>query len=157
MGHMKGISHVAYTVRDFEKSVDFYCSVLEFEKAFEIKVDEGLKEMVPDHPALAYMGKAVIAYLKAPNGDFIELFRPLPNVDLTGGGPNYDGMGYSHLSLVVDNLKEFAEVLQSKGVTLDSDISKGPDNTYTLWIKDPDGNRIELMEYTKESWQVIYG
>ncbi|MCM3600429.1 VOC family protein [Robertmurraya korlensis] len=40
------------------------------------------------------------------------------------------------------------------GITIDSDISKGPSETYQLWIQDPDGNKIEIMQYTENSLQV---
>jgi hypothetical protein len=41
------------------------------------------------------------------------------------------------------------------GIKLDKDIDLGPDGTYQLWIVDPDGNRIELMQYTEKSKQLI--
>jgi catechol 2,3-dioxygenase-like lactoylglutathione lyase family enzyme len=38
---IKGIAHVAYTVSDMEKALHFYCNQLGFQKAFEIRDDEG--------------------------------------------------------------------------------------------------------------------
>lgn len=35
------------------------------------------------------------------------------------------------------------------------DISLGIDNTWVMWMKDPDGNPFEIMEYTDKSYQVI--
>jgi hypothetical protein len=36
-----------------------------------------------------------------------------------------------------------------------SEIERGLENTYTMWMHDPDGNRFEIMEYTPESYQVV--
>ena len=156
MGHIQGISHIAYNVADLEKSVDFYCNVLEFEKAFDILVPDNIDELLPGHPVAALKGQTSLVYLKAPDGSYLELFRPLPGADISSGGPNYDRMGYVHLSIIVDDLDAFTKVLREKGIPLDSEKTLGPDHTYTLWIKDPDGNRIELMEYTRDSYQVVY-
>lgn len=37
----------------------------------------------------------------------------------------------------------------------DTDIYKGPDGTYTMLVSDPDGNKIEFMQYTSESLQLL--
>ena len=41
-----------------------------------------------------------------------------------------------------------------KGIELDTDISKGPSETYQMWLHDPDGNKFEVMQYTENSIQV---
>jgi len=46
------------------------------------------------------------------------------------------------------------EELMAAGIAIDSDILKGPSETYQLWIQDPDGNKIEIMQYTENSLQV---
>jgi catechol 2,3-dioxygenase-like lactoylglutathione lyase family enzyme len=56
---IKGIAHVAYTVSDMEKALHFYCDQLGFQKAFEIRDDEG---------------KPWINYIKVSKNQFIELF-----------------------------------------------------------------------------------
>lgn len=157
MAQVKGISHVAYYVTDLEKAVNFYRDILGFEYAFDIMIPEDIDKILPGHPVAALKGKTSLVYMKAPDGSYIELFRPLPDLDLSSAGPNFEKMGYLHLSLIVDDLNGFEAFLKEKGVTIDSPITKGPDHTYTLWIKDLDGNRIELMEYTSESLQIIHG
>jgi hypothetical protein len=44
-------------------------------------------------------------------------------------------------------------VLVRRGVAI-SQITIGMDNSKQAWIKDPDGNDIELMEYTPASFQL---
>ena len=63
-------------------------------------------------------------------------------------------IGYLHLSLEVENIQAVREELMQKGITPDSEIKMQADHTYQLWVTDPDGNRIEFMEYTSESLQI---
>ncbi|HHV11146.1 MAG TPA: VOC family protein [Clostridiales bacterium] len=153
---VKGISHIAFNVADMERSIDFYCNVLGLDKIFEIMIPENIAEIFPGNPITALAGKPGIVCLQVAPGEFIELFYPMPDTDLHSGGPNYTRIGYVHLSLVVYDIHDTSEVMRKHGVTIDTEISKGPDNTFQFWIKDPDGNRIEFMQYTDQSYQVVY-
>ena len=148
--------HLAFNVTDMDRAQHFYCDLLGLEKAFPIRLPENMAELRPDSPLAALAGKVFIQYIKLGNGSFLELFRPTPATNLESGGPNYDNIGYVHLSLVVDDLPAWEAHLKKNGVTFDSEIQMGPDHTYTMWIRDPDGNRIELMQYTPESLQVLH-
>lgn len=153
---IKGMSHVAYNVTDLDRALDFYCNGLGLEKVFDIMVPENIADIMPDSPLRVLAGKPSIVYLQIAPGAYLELFYPKPDTDLQSGGPNYDRIGYVHLSLIVGDIYEAAEILKGRGIQLDSKISLGPDHTYQVWIKDPDGNRIELMQYTESSYQVVY-
>jgi catechol 2,3-dioxygenase-like lactoylglutathione lyase family enzyme len=63
------------------------------------------------------------------------------------------GTRYRHFCLEVIGLDEFCKELRSKGVQV-SDISMGMENSRQAWIADPDGNQIELMEYTHSSLEL---
>lgn len=130
----KGITHLAFTVSNMEQALDFYCNKLGFERAFSIEDDKG---------------NPWIEYIKICNGQFIELFH---------GGKNknnisFDTIGYSHLSIEVEDIYEIAEFVTSKGITLDVQPRQGKDTNFQCWIKDPDGNRIEFMQISKTSPQ----
>lgn len=131
---IKGIAHVAYVVNDMEKSLHFYCDQLGFEKAFEIR-DDG--------------GKPWINYIKIGNGQFIELFY--------GGNiralPEQNEAGFSHLCLEVEDIHKVANSLKKADLTLDVEPKQGKDFNWQCWIKDPDGNRIELMQISPQSPQ----
>jgi len=60
MGKITNIAHIAITVKNMEKSLDFYTRVLGFKKAFSI----------PDPKT----GTPWIEYLYMGNGQFTELF-----------------------------------------------------------------------------------
>ncbi|MDF2700132.1 MAG: Glyoxalase/bleomycin resistance protein/dioxygenase [Haloplasmataceae bacterium] len=132
---IKGIAHTAYNVLNMEKSLQFYCDVLGFKKAFEISNDEG---------------KPWIVYLKIKDGLFIELFythnqviKPRPLI------------GYAHLCLEVDDIQKISNHLKEKGIHLDVDPIQGKDLNWQCWAKDPDGNPIEFMQMDPQSPQSL--
>ena len=73
--------------------------------------------------------------------------------DLAPRKPN-DNVRYGHFCLEVLGLDEAVAELRRKGVEV-ANIKVGMDNSKQAWIKDPDGNAIELMEYTPKSLQLV--
>jgi len=130
---IKRIGHLAFDVKDMEKSLRFYCDVLGFQKAFEL-----------NHPD---DGKPWIVYLKLTDFQFIELFYGGENKPAATESP----IGFSHLCLEVDSIEEIAEHMRKHGVKLDVEPLKGLDHNWQCWVKDPDGNRIEFMQLSPES------
>lgn len=92
-------------------------------------------------------------YIELADGQFIELFpakvsqKPHPSRD--------EYLGYSHFALTVDNIHEARKQLESKGIVFDTEISKGPSETYQMWTHDPDGNYLEIMQFTDKSIQIV--
>lgn len=132
---IKGIGHLALTVEDMDKSLEFYCGVLGFEKAFEINDDDG---------------NPWIVYVKVGAGQFIELFY---------GGDNKqeiltNQIGFNHLCLEVNDINEVANHIKMHGLQLDLEPKRGKDQNFQCWIKDPDGNRIEFMQLVPSSPQM---
>ena len=150
-----GLGHLAINVRDIDKSLAFYCGALGLEQVFEINMPEDIETLYPGHTATIYAGKPWITYLRVAKGEYIELFRPYPNADPDSAGPVFDNFGFVHFCLVVDDIYAMVAALKEKGVHIDSEATLGPDQTYQAWIRDPDGNRIELFQYTEESMQVV--
>lgn len=135
---IKGLAHTALNVSDMKKSIDFYCRVLGFEKAFEMARPE--------------TGEPWIVYLYAGGGQFIELFY---------GGENFTeynekNIGFSHLCFEVDDIQGIADQIEREGVELDRPVKYGVDHNYQCWVRDPDRNRIELMQVGEESPQVVF-
>ena len=127
-----GIAHVCYTVVDLEASIDFYQRKLGFSHAFDFINPEG---------------KRFGVYLHIVGRNFIELFQG--KVDRSVGG-----YSYRHCCLEVDDIKATASELRSRGVEV-TEVKMGSDNSWQAWLTDPDGNRIELHQYTQESKQNI--
>jgi len=127
-----GLAHVCYTVNDLEASIDFYQNKLGFSHAFDFVNDEGRRFGV---------------YLHIGGRNFIELFEG--KVDRS-----VKGYSYRHYCLEVDNIEDIASELRGRGVEV-TQVKMGSDNSWQAWLTDPDGNRIELHQYTRESKQNI--
>ena len=86
---------------------------------------------------------------------FIELFS-IPAAKRKRIPDPKNDLNFTHFALEVSDLRAFRDhVIHSGGAAyLDTEISKGVDNTWQMWMHDPDGNRFEVMEYTLQSYQI---
>ena len=66
-----------------------------------------------------------------------------------------DRNGFLHLCLEVDDVVSWREHLIAKGANVTTEISLGCDNAYQFWMKDPDGNEIEMMQYLPNAYQLV--
>lgn len=97
--------------------------------------------------------KVIIVYIEIAPGQFIELF---PKNEGQADYPiPHQTLGYAHYSLLVEDIEKAKVELEKRGVEIDTPISIGPSKTYKFWIHDPDGNKIEVMQYTDESYQLV--
>ena len=135
---IKGIAHTAYTVSDMEAALKFYHDAFGFERAFDIPDSEG---------------RPWIIYIHAGRDQFLELFY---------GGVNRheyrdDNVGYGHLCLETEDIHALAAHIEQAGYRLDSDPRfLESDGNWQAWVRDPDGNRIELMQMGEASLQNRY-
>ena len=65
-----------------------------------------------------------------------------------------DAYGYQHICLEVADIHAAWDAVTANGLTPDTDISLGADGAYQFWLTDPDGNRLELMEYAPGAKQL---
>jgi lactoylglutathione lyase len=95
-------------------------------------------------------------YLACGSMTFIEIFDQAGAVRQWGGKvvDLQHGSKFRHLCFEVKELEAYREMLIGKGIPV-SAITVGMDNSKQAWIKDPDDNDIELMEYTPASFQII--
>ena len=126
-----GLSHACYTVSDLDRSVAFYRDGLGLEEAFDLNI-----------PSANLKG----VYLRVGGRTFIELFQGDPQ-------PTPAGVSYKHICLEVDDIQQTVAEMRERGVEV-GEITLGGDQSYQAWITDPDGNRIELHQFTDESLQV---
>jgi catechol 2,3-dioxygenase-like lactoylglutathione lyase family enzyme len=120
--------------------VDFYVTKLGLKIAFTLDDDKGT---------------AFGWYVGCGKMTFIEIFDQAGAVRQWGGRVEalQHGNMYRHLCFEVKDLAAYRAVLIRRGVAI-SQITIGMDNSKQAWIKDPDGNDIELMEYTPASFQL---
>ncbi len=157
----ENLAHVAFNIKDMEKALQFYCDGLGLKYAYTVMYDvvygrmkdEGAPEEILKRFE-AFLGKPWHVYLEITEGQFLELFYTYGDEPLPG---NLSGKcGYQHLCLQVPDIQEAWDEVVSKGIKPTSNIRLGRDNSYQFWVADPDGNRIELMQYTEKSHQLNF-
>ncbi|MFW5774709.1 MAG: VOC family protein, partial [Chitinivibrionales bacterium] len=129
MHHTKGclmfkrIAHVCLNVQNLAHSINYY-STLGFSPVFRFTRD----------------GALFGAYLKIAEGTYIEMFE---NKDLQ----KPQNTGIAHFCLETEDIDAVIEELRTKGVDF-TEKKIGCDNTYQIWLTDPDGNQFEVHQYT---------
>jgi lactoylglutathione lyase len=82
--------------------------------------------------------------LKLPGDEVVTLEL----VHRAAGGPVDVGNGFSHLAVQVDDLSATIEALSQAGLKAGpAERPGGPDGPQTAWLTDPDGYRIELVQW----------
>ncbi|MEI8340505.1 MAG: VOC family protein [Verrucomicrobiota bacterium] len=137
---IRKLAHLCFITDDLDRMVHFYSSQLGLQVKFSFKNAEG---EIFGH------------YLGCGDSTFIEIFdRVLKHKQWGGELQQYGGGShYNHFCLEVTGLRELKTTLEQKGLKL-SEIVTGMDQSLQSWTSDPDGNPIELMEYTHRSWQI---
>ena len=151
----KSVMHVSFFTDQLDVMRDFYENKLGLKAKIvtKAKLYKGLNRGYYSEVADIDPERVIIVYIEIAPGQFIELF---PKNE--GQGPHDEwnqNLGYSHFALLVDDIYKTKEELIANGVELDTDISKGPSETYQMWVHDPDGNKFEIMQYTDKSFQVV--
>jgi lactoylglutathione lyase len=119
--------HFGLRVADLDRSLAFYTAI-----GYEIVGS------VPETP----LGH--LTMLKLPGDEFvtIELVH-----DPTQGEVNV-GTGLSHFVIKVESMDATINELAARGIDADEPVSPdGSDDFRTTWVIDPDGNRIELVQW----------
>ncbi len=101
-------------------------------------------------------GKTFGYYLNGGNSTFIEVFDQTLAVQEWGGTIQdlKGSSGYRHFCLEVVGLEQYRQKLIQAGIEV-TEIKMGMDFSRQAWIQDPNGNAIELMEYTDKSLQLV--
>ena len=119
--------HFGLRVADLDRSLAFYTAV-----GYEVVGS------VPQTP----MGH--LTMLKLPGDEFvaIELVH-----DPAQGQVSF-GTGLSHFVITVESLDATISELAARGIAAEAPVSPdGSDEFRTAWVTDPDGNRIELVQW----------
>lgn len=122
------IAHVCLNVKDINRSIQFY-KKLGFSSVFKFTKN----------------GSEFGVYLQISEGNFIEMFE---NKDLGQIVNN----GLAHFCLESPDIDVLIEKLKLEGVDFTAK-KLGCDQTYQIWLTDPDGNSFEVHQYTDRSSQ----
>jgi catechol 2,3-dioxygenase-like lactoylglutathione lyase family enzyme len=144
---VSSLDHVGLTVQDLDRSIAFYCTVL------DCVVQERAVIKGAEVETLTGVPGAVIrtADLKLSSGDMLELLQyegPVPTALVQH---RFDA-GHSHIGFTVDDLDAIRSRALSAGaldcsppVTLNEPGSSW-DRVRVCYARDPDGRTIELVE-----------
>ena len=128
----KRIAHVCLNVRNLQRSLDFYTR-LGLEPVFRFTRQGGLFGV----------------YLRLAESSFIEIFED-SKLEIPVN------TGLVHFCLETENLDGLMVDLRARGIAC-ADKKLGCDDTWQIWLKDPDGNAFEVHQYTPKSMQFTGG
>lgn len=149
MNLIHGVAQCSFYCKDFAKMFHFYGDILELKPVITFRNEDGT-------PAQAYF--------KVADRQFIVI------TDMKYVGENKWGTSsMGHYSILVKDIYDAVSRLEAKGVL----ITDGPSankcyfiapystaakpaacGSMTAWVQDPEGNEIELMQYTEASMQI---
>jgi lactoylglutathione lyase len=121
------MNHVGIVAKDWQTTLDFYIKTLGFREAFTFKDKDG---------------NINTSYIQMSKEDFLEIIRPTA----------LNTPGVNHVGIWVDDIRATVAKLRKKGVKVE-DIRIGNSKAPLTNFTDPNGVRIELLEYPAESWQ----
>lgn len=134
---IKDIAHVALNPLDMDRSVAFFENVFGWKKSFELHHDNG---------------DPWIVYMKICKGHFLELFYDVIND--RDYAFDFKKTGYNHLCVTVGNICKTLQEIHKKGYIDSPEPETEKNKCRNRWLYDPDGNGIELQEYTPECIQM---
>ena len=131
---MQGLrfAHVAFRVADIQRTLRWY------DEVFGAKLVYHAEAVGP---------KPEYYYAEFRHGQMIEFFtggKPAPE-------PLPDATGFVHFSLLVDDIQAAIAHLQAVGATIVRPYFEGRAKQRIIYVGDPDGNVIELMEIPADS------
>jgi lactoylglutathione lyase len=116
--------HFGLRVADLDRSLAFYTGL-----GYEVVGD------VPETP----LGHLVM--LKLPADEFVA-------IELVHHGDDDHGTGLSHFVVHVQSMEATVAQLIARGIEVEPPTSPDDsDDFWTAWVVDPDGNRIELVQW----------
>ena len=133
------LGHVGMAISDLQPALHFYVDQLGLKEAFRINGPDGTPSLI---------------YLRVANTDtFVELF---PGKKKTSPA---ETSTINHLGLFVKDLQAELQTLKDRGYPLPADAFEKAkkvqvDNTVLYFIKDPDGNKVELSQLRPDSLQI---
>src|SRR5271163_1369708 len=127
---IQGIDHVAFNVRDLDKSLEFYTKVI------------GLKvtEREPSKPGIEYFldcGPSLLGIIQAKDLSSSHLFAN-------------EGLGANHFSFRVHSNDFESMIAHLEAHHVKIEFAKKRPKSWSLYFYDPDGNKLEATAWPLE-------
>jgi len=144
MSSVRRLTHFGLCVSDLEQSLAFYTEAFEF---VEVGRFEGEGPAVGQILGLPDETQLKAVYLDRDGWRLELLHYPKPGSVGDGAPCAMNGLGFTHLSFVVRDLDVVCATVRARGGrVLDHSLSEFGAGTRGIFVVDPDGARIELME-----------
>lgn len=130
---VRQLAHVCIFARDVQETADFYEAALGLEIKFRFNRDGAFYGFYLDCG-----GQTNIEVFHKPEAEFSETDR------------------INHLCLEVTDLDAAVAHIREQGIEI-TDKKRAVDHTWQAWLRDPNGTKIELFEYTPQSLQFVGG
>jgi len=144
-----GISHIAFGVRDMDRSLAFYRDQL----GFEVVRDEVQRTRGTVLPALYAQPhdqrRVVTLYWRRARGEAFLVLSEHSDTPARGGAIKLDEIGIHHVGFWVEDLLQIHEELTGRGVefVVPPTIVETTDGTFhSAFFEDPDGILLQLDE-----------
>src|SRR5262245_39295570 len=124
-----GISHAAFYVSDMKTAREFYEGFLGFQSPFSIPRKNPAEHLV---------------WIKINDRQSVELF---PGSEVA---PDADRL--YHIAVETDDAEAMRVYLQSRGVEVPPKTAIGKIGNRNYFVKDPQGNTVEIVEYMPDGW-----
>jgi glyoxylase I family protein len=119
--------HFAVEVSDAERSAEFYCSLLGFQRAGEYHFPDRQRTII-----MVKLGEVCLEFLQGPGA------RPhLPQSDM---------VGYKHTCVLTEDVDGDVERLRAAGVKVTLEPFDTELDSRIAFIEDPDGLPVELWQ-----------
>ena len=139
---IRQLAHVCIHTNDLDAMVAFYSGGLDLPVQFRLRNDHG---------------ETVGVYLGCGRTTFLEIFDHDLVIAMFGGDKaDLDAAPtrLQHFCFEVTDLSAVKAHLDAQQIPF-LDVGTGLDNSLQIWVGDPDGNAVELMEYTPTSKQLV--
>lgn len=151
---LESIDHVNLVVSDLPRMTDFYTRVLGLRETKRVTISGAWI----DHTVALREVTAECVYLDPPQGPRVELLRYVnPPAERPGGLGTSNTPGLRHMAFRVDDIDAAVARLREAEVTFFSGVQDVPTSQVTyaggvrkrlVYFRDPEGNLLELCEYS---------
>jgi len=139
---IRQLAHVCIHTHDLDAMLAFYTEGLGLPVQFRLRNDQ--RDTVG-----VYLGCGQTTFLEIFDQDRVLAMFGGSKVDLTAAPTRLQ-----HFCFEVTGIEAMKARLDASGIPY-LDVGMGLDHALQLWVGDPDGNAVELMEYTATSKQLV--
>ena len=142
-----GISHIAFCVRDLDKSLEFYRDILGMQVVFDQVQDTTTGGLPHVYQHSRKTRRTVHLQFSGNSSNPRLVVTSHPNEESDGSPIRLDQIGISHYSFTVPDTKALMSELAQKDIPLAAppDVWTGSDgNVSSFYVYDPDGILVQF-------------